>query len=130
MGESVGSLFFRDESMLRYALQFLVMFGLYAVCSSSHAANTLENPHEAFRFTKVHSNNITVTLITTKNVQATCNVQSKKRGFGGFSEAVEACSFWDSSSVNNKCTVVLPEVTNFHTIGHEVRHCFQGNWHK
>lgn len=116
--------------MLSYALQFLVMFGLYAVCSPNHAANTLENPHEAFRFTKVHSNNITVTLITTMNVQATCNVESKKRGFGGFAEAVEACSFWESSSVNNKCTVVLPEVTNFHTIGHEVRHCFQGNWHK
>lgn len=116
--------------MFIYVIRFSVLVGLSVGLSFSHAANTLENPHEAFRFTKVHSHNISVTLITTKNVQATCNLESKKRGFGGFLEAVEACSFWDSSSFNNKCTVVLPEVTNFHTIGHEVRHCFQGNWHK
>lgn len=93
------------------------------------AANTLEDPHQAFDFRKVHSSNIEVKVITTKYVQKKCDEESKKRGYGGFKMSVEACSFWDSSRFNNKCTIVLPEVTNFHTIGHEVRHCFQGNWH-
>ena len=102
----------------------------FAMSSSARAGNTLENPHETFSVAKVNSNHIALTVIASKNVQATCDAESKKRGYGGFGRAVEACSFWDSSSINNKCTVVLPEMTNFHTLGHELRHCLKGNWHK
>lgn len=94
------------------------------------AGNTLEDPHERFNINHLISNHIALTVIASKNVQATCDAESKKRGFGGFTTAVEACSFWDSSSVNNKCTVVLPVVTNFHTVGHELRHCMLGQFHK
>jgi hypothetical protein len=112
----------------RFAIWFL--FTLFLPFSSVRAGNTLENPHETFSIAKVNSNNIALTVIASKNVQATCDAESKKRGYGGFGRSVEACSFWDASSFNNKCTVVLPEVTNFHTIGHELRHCLKGNWHK
>jgi hypothetical protein len=116
--------------MYGYLKQIIWGIALCLLGGIAHAATTSENPHEAFRITKVHSSNIALTLITSKNVQATCDAESKKRGLGGFLESVEACSFWDRSALNNKCTIVLPEVTNFHTIGHEMRHCFQGNWHK
>ena len=89
-----------------------------------------ENPHERFSITQLSSDKITVTFIATKDVRAVCDTESKKRGLGGFKTLVEACSFWDKSSFNNKCTVVLPTVTNYHTIGHEIRHCMQGNYHK
>lgn len=88
-----------------------------------------ENPHEQFSIAKLNSDKITVTFITTKDVRATCEAESKKRGFGGFKKPVEACSFFDTSSFNNKCTVVLPPITNYHTIGHEIRHCMQGAYH-
>lgn len=91
---------------------------------------TSENPHEQFNITKLNANKIEVTFIATKNVRAVCEAESKKRGYGGFNKPVEACSFWDASSFNNKCTVVLPETTNFHTLGHEIRHCMQGSYHK
>lgn len=92
--------------------------------------NSSENPHENFSIAKLNSEKIEITFITTKNVRAVCDAESKKRGHGGFSYTVEACSFFSSSSYNNTCTIVLPIVTNFHTIGHEVRHCMQGNYHK
>jgi hypothetical protein len=89
-----------------------------------------ENPHEEFNLTKLNSDKIQVTFVIVKDVRAVCDVESKKRGFGGFKASVEACSFWDSASINNKCTVVLATVANYHTIGHEIRHCMQGNYHK
>lgn len=92
--------------------------------------NSSENPHQQFNVSKLNSDKITVTFITTTNVRAVCDAESKKRGYGGFKTSVEACSFWSGSSSNNTCTVVLPTVTNFHTIGHEVRHCMQGDFHK
>lgn len=92
--------------------------------------HSTENPHEQFGVTKLNSDKITVSFIVTKDVTAVCDAESKKRGYGGFKTSVEACSFWSAASYNNTCTVVLPTVTNFHTIGHEVRHCMQGSYHK
>lgn len=116
--------------MSRFRVFFFFAWTFLGGTDLARAGETLENPHETFSIAKVNSNSIALTVIASKNVQATCDAESKKRGYGGFRQAVEACSFWDSSSINNKCTVVLPEVTNFHTIGHELRHCFKGNWHK
>jgi hypothetical protein len=30
----------------------------------------------------------------------------------------------------DECTIITPLTANFHTIGHEVRHCLQGSFHK
>ena len=89
-----------------------------------------ENPHEQFNVTKLNSDKITVSFIVTDNVTAVCDAESKKRGYGGFNKAVEACSFYQNTPANNKCTVVLPKVTNYHMIGHEIRHCMQGSYHQ
>lgn len=91
---------------------------------------TSENPHEEFSVSKVNANEIQLTFISANNVQHACDQESRKRGLGGFKYAVEACSFFDTKSTNNKCTIVVGKTTNYHTIGHEMRHCLQGNFHK
>lgn len=91
---------------------------------------TSENPHEEFSVRKVNANDIQLTFISADNVQSVCDRESRKRGFGGFNTPVEACSFFDTKSYNNKCTIVVGKSTNYHTIGHEMRHCLQGNYHK
>lgn len=91
---------------------------------------TSENPHEEFNISRMYSNNVQVTIITSSNVVKTCDQESRKRGNGGFNGSVEACSFFDTGSSNNKCTIVLEKTTNYHTLGHEMRHCLQGNFHK
>jgi hypothetical protein len=108
---------------MKYILAVLVF-----ACSSAMAST--ENPHEVFDVSRVNANNIQITFIAADNIRKTCDTESKKRGYGGFPVDVEACSFWDSSRTNNKCTIVVGKTTNYHTIGHEMRHCLQGNFHK
>jgi hypothetical protein len=96
--------------------------------------NTLaysENPHQSFDMTNNATNQVTITFRPVKNVQAECEKESRSRGLGGFGYGVEACSFWDRSVAGpDTCTIVTSTRANFHTIGHEVRHCIQGNFHK
>ena len=45
---------------------------------------------------------------------------SEKCGFNA-----TACAKWRG----NKCTIITPRETTMETLGHEVRHCFEGHWH-
>jgi hypothetical protein len=77
------------------------------------------------------TNTTTINWVTVDNVQARCEAESRKRRYGGFGYAVEACSFWDKGPGNQDlCTIVTGRLTNMHTLGHETRHCFQGSFHK
>jgi hypothetical protein len=99
-------------------------------CLSAERFESAENPHEIFNLSKIHSNKIAISFIQSDNVWATCDAESKKRGLGGFLEAVEACSFWSANKSGNECTIITARKINYHTLGHEVRHCLQGNFHK
>ena len=109
-------------------MKILLVALVTLVTLSAHAYT--EDPHQAFNLAKNNTNQIAVTIIPTNDVQGTCDKESRKRGFGGFKYAVEACSFWEPSKHNNQCVIVLPSWANYHTVGHEMRHCMQGNYHK
>ena len=71
------------------------------------------------------------------NVFDACDSESKKRGNGGFplldeGKKMDACSFWSdpTASKTNVCTIITAKNTDHDTVGHEVRHCFQGVFHK
>jgi uncharacterized protein YceK len=40
---------------------------------------------------------------------------------------LEACAIW--SKVNNWCVIVTNRIVTFASLGHEVRHCFEGHFH-
>jgi hypothetical protein len=92
---------------------------------SFNAFGYYEDPHQQFDMTHNMTNETTITFIQSKNVQVTCDSESRARGQGNFGYSVEACSFWS----RNTCTIITAPTANFHTIGHEVRHCLQGNFH-
>jgi hypothetical protein len=56
--------------------------------------------------------------------------ESKKRGLGGFKITVDACSFWDKGLFGDSCTIISEIKTSMAILGHEMRHCFQGSFHK
>jgi hypothetical protein len=58
-------------------------------------------------------------------IQSTCELISKDSGFGGFNYSLHACSFW----TNRTCLIVTGEQSTHEEIGHELRHCYQGNFH-
>ena len=87
-----------------------------------------ENPHQQFDMTNNKTNETKIIFVQADNVTKACEAESKRRGFGGFGIAVDACSFYNY--LMTECTIITPKRANFHTIGHEVRHCLQGHWHK
>jgi hypothetical protein len=91
-----------------------------------------ENPHQKFDMKNNITNNTYITFRQVKNVTLACEKESRSRGHSGFGIPVEACSFWSSNKIlgTDECLIITAGTANFHTIGHEVRHCLQGNWHK
>ena len=61
------------------------------------------------------------------NIQKTCEAEYKSRGFGQINYKVDACSFWNFTT--RTCTIFTKKNPTMHDIGHELRHCYQGNWH-
>jgi len=93
----------------------------------SNAVAALEKgPLDLFSFAKLNKNKTTVEVVAVDNVQKYCELESIKRGNGGFRGVpMQACSFWTHST----CYIVVPKMTNNDMLGHELRHCFQGNFH-
>lgn len=84
-----------------------------------------QNPEAKFATSKNVTDNKQIIWRHTDNVQKECEAESHKRKLGGFGFAVNACSFWDSTT----CTIITAQQVSMHTLEHEVRHCFQGNFH-
>lgn len=84
-----------------------------------------ESPTVPFSTSANMHKTVSVTWLTSPNPQATCNAEAKKRGYKDFGFSVLGCAFWTGAS----CTIVTKTNPNMHTLGHEIRHCFQGDWH-
>jgi hypothetical protein len=84
-----------------------------------------DDPTTPFDTRSNYTNESNIRWTPVDNVQAVCEKESRKRGFNGFGYPLNACTFFDG----NKCYIFTSKQTTLHTLGHEVRHCFQGNWH-
>ena len=111
-------------------MKFALSLFLFLFLMGSPGWCTTENPHAEFPARNNFTNSSTITWRYSKNIIAECNRESKLRGLGGFKYAVEACSFWTKVNGKDECTIITDPMPNFHTVGHEIRHCFQGNFHK
>ena len=89
-----------------------------------------EDPKQRFDASNKETSQSTVTWITVENVQMACEAESKRMGFNGFGYGVRACSFQYTSQGKEFCKIITRVNPNLHEIGHEMRHCFQSNWHK
>ncbi len=115
-------------ALTKTLLNKALVISLSLTLSTSIFATT-EDPHQQFSVNKNNTNKSTITWRPVVDVQAECEKESKRLGYGGFGYSVEACSFWDKSPLSNVCTIITAKTVNFHTVGHEIRHCFQGNFH-
>ncbi len=100
--------------------------GLMFACAAQ--ATTTDGDHQLELFDSARNFTVTskVTWIPVDNIQATCNREARVRGYGEFEYEIKACSFYE----NDVCVVFTEKKLNMHTLGHEVRHCFQANWHE
>ena len=95
--------------------------------ATTAVANDWRDPNSRFDARRKMSETIAITWRTVDNVQQACEAESRRRGNGGFGYGVEACSFWNSDGT--ECTIITKNRASMHELGHEVRHCFQGNYH-
>lgn len=70
-----------------------------------------------------------VTWVAVMDIDAVCKNEMKKRVNNSFAQNVNACSFWDKTTSGSTCTIYTKINPTMHTLGHEMRHCFQGDWH-
>jgi hypothetical protein len=103
--------------------KLVLFFSLIFTSCLSYAFE--DNPNTLFDTSSNYTAESRIKWIPVNNLQETCERESRKRGFGGFNYSIKACSFFDG----NKCDIFTSKNVNMHTLGHEVRHCFQGNYH-
>ncbi len=101
---------------------------LVLLTSTANAQWSFDN--SGGRIFDMRKNTTNKTLVTIKHVKqdrvdATCKAEAKKYGLPEMKYGSLACTFfWD-----DKCVIIVPEKVDMRTIGHEVMHCFQGDWH-
>lgn len=106
---------------------------LATLLTTTTASAALEkSPMEKYSIKNRNYDAFSVEIKVVKNnkVRETCEKYSRDLGLGGFGYAMNACAFWYEIKGENKhCLVILPEMVNNDTLGHEFRHCFVGNFH-
>lgn len=101
----------------------LIALALIANIGLAHA--NWDDPKKPFNASNIQDKTLTITWLPVDNVQKACEAENKKRGFKPYGFAVQACSFWEGKT----CTIITSKNPNMHSLGHEMRHCYQGNWH-
>ena len=102
-----------------------LLIALLLVSSTAYAFN--DNPNKPFSTQENQHETMLITWKTVDNVQQICQAEYKRRGFGAFNYAVDACAFWNNNT--KTCTIYTKKNPTMHDVGHEIRHCYQGNWH-
>lgn len=95
--------------------------------SASMAFNYIDDPNVPFDASVMRiSGEVVVKWKTTDNVQKTCNAEGARFGLvKNYRENIRACAYWRK----NWCLIITGKTTTLHSVGHEIRHCFQGDWH-
>jgi len=96
-----------------------------------NTANTpaWDDPFKSFPTNSNFTQTSTITWLPVENVSQYCNSEQKRRYGRDFGYSVNACGFWDKTPTGFTCTVITKKSPTMQTLGHEVRHCFQGAWH-
>ena len=93
-----------------------------------------ESAYDKFRTDDGKYPTVVVTYRPVDNVQKACDAEERKRNGKSFGFSVDACTFRDIEEFGGMplptCLIIVPKVTDYHTYGHELRHCFVGQYHK
>jgi hypothetical protein len=95
--------------------------------AQSVLANDWDDPYKPFNARKNEHKTVSITWLVVDDIRQACHKEHNRRGFAAMKvyPDIDACSFWE----DNKCTIITKKNPTMHDVGHEVRHCFQGNWH-
>ena len=105
-----------------------VVLGL--MIAGTAAAELEKSPLDYYAMNDLITDTVLVTLVTTDDVNKACNAKNRQLGFALFTHRVQGCAFWRANDRGQMtCTIVVGHRTNNDILGHEIRHCFQGEFH-
>jgi hypothetical protein len=113
------------SAVLMFFVSILALFLFLSSVPVLAAVTEGDDPSALFDTSRNIHNTSKVTWISVNNIQVTCEREAKLRGYPPFGYDLKACSFFE----NDVCVIFTSKKVNMHTLGHEVRHCFQGWWH-
>jgi hypothetical protein len=102
-----------------------LIVALFLVSQTAYAFD--DSPTKSFSTKENNHETMLITWKTVANIQQVCQAEYKRRGFGEITHRVDACSFWND--LTKTCTIYTKKNPTMHDVGHEMRHCYQGNWH-
>ena len=106
------------------------MFKAFFVVLTIFNSSVFAGPFTKFDATHNMTGSSIITWEQASDIQKACEAESQRRGLGGFKIQVEACSFWGKRLGVDVCHIITEKKTDLDTLGHEMRHCFQGAFHK
>lgn len=109
--------------------KFFIMLAL-VVSTANAETDTSWRDYSAQYPASVHKvSKVTLEHKVVKDVNASCNAERTRLGKEPFKFSVDACTFWSHKITGNTCVIITGPTTSQAELGHEVRHCLQGNFH-
>lgn len=102
---------------------------LLLIISTNSFSKDWDKAYKNFGTGNNTTNNIKLRWVQVDNVIETCKMEATSHGLELETDKFEACSFWGVDINGSWCYIITKRELNLATLGHEVRHCFQGNWH-
>ena len=87
-----------------------------------------EDAYALYPIDEIKSNEMKLRIYSSDNVDKTCDSEAKKRGFPPYGIKVDACTFWSGDF--KTCDIYFPKKVSNDILGHELRHCLHGAFHK
>ena len=106
-------------------MKILPFFILFASVSAY-----AETPYENFSVDSNITNKVNIEWQYADDIQAACDKQRQDNGEKPYTYKVQACSIWYEHKGYNTCVIITKKTLNMWSLGHEIRHCFQGAFHK
>ena len=110
---------------MKYVLLFLI--------STSAFARLEKSPYEKYSSTNNFTTSTKVTWEAVDNINKVCNEIHIKLTGKPYPYPVNACTTYKKKVLffqQYECHIITSKTTNNDILGHEIRHCFQGEFHK
>lgn len=123
-------LHFCGRRILRHLALAVSVVGL-AACSSVPSQKIASNEFNTFNAMPTQNrimNNVRIKWEVRDDVAQYCARAYQMGRQQAYLTPPLACAMWDSAK--GECTVVTGPVTTHVALGHEVRHCFEGHFHR
>lgn len=100
------------------------------ITSTTALANMEKSAYEHYSAVDNYTNKVDITWEISDNIQKTCdNIRIKVTG-KPYPYTIDACSEWSKIDGSTyKCRIITTRTPNNDIVGHEIRHCFQGDFH-